>query len=392
MKIGIFTDSYTPSISGVVTSINMLKDGLEALGHEVFIITTTKKHVKKSEEHIIRLKGFPFPFESLREYRFIVFPNLKVRKLKKYNFDIIHIHTEFTIGQLGLKLKKKCNIPLVYTMHTLYEDYIHHVSSFLEKHFKDEAVQIIRNTANKIIEKADVTFVPSAKILHLLKDVMHSHGEICVVPTGLELTPFYDENIKEEDIRKLKEKYGLKDNSLIWTYVGRIAPEKSIEFLIDAFADFRKTHNNAKFLIVGGGYYEYEILKYIKELKLENDCILTGYVKWEVIPMYYHIGNCFVNASITETQGLTFVEALASSCVVIARKDGAVEEIIKNGINGLIYETKEEMLEVIEKTVGDSKLVKKLKQNARLSSNPYTKEEYTKNALNIYKKLVKNKS
>ena len=390
MRIAIFTDSYAPVISGVVTSIKMLRDGLEKLGHEVYVITTTNPQVKKElDPHVIRYIGVPFPFKSLTEYRIVPFSMRKVKKLHELNFDVIHVHTEFTIGQLGIKLKKKYNTPLAYTMHTLYEEYIHHVSAFLEKHFKEESIQIIRNTTKKIVELADATFVPSKKILHLLDDVMHADANINIVPTGLDLAPFRKENFKDEDIARLRKELGIEPDDFVMTYVGRIAPEKDIEFLIEAYEKFVVENKNARFLIVGGGYHEPELAKIIGEKGLEDKIIMTGLVKWEEIGIYYHLGDCFVSASTSETQGLTFVEALAAANVVIATKDEAVESIIENGYNGFIYENENDLLFALKTTMCDKILMDKMRKNALLSAQPYSKEEYSRKALSIYQSIVK---
>src|SRR5690554_6432447 len=121
MRIGIFTDAYKPYLSGVVTSIKTLKDGLEDLGHEVFIITPfAPKQKLETDPTIIRLKGWIVPKKGLKDFRIVPFVQRHLKKIKVLNLDVIHIHTEFSVGSLGLYAGRKLNIPIVYTLHTSY--------------------------------------------------------------------------------------------------------------------------------------------------------------------------------------------------------------------------------------------------------------------------------
>src|SRR5690554_5744655 len=165
MKIGIFTEAYTPLISGVVTSINNLKDGLEALGHEVYVITPyAPKQKYEFNPSIIRLKGFPIPKKSLKGFRLVFFTRRHLRKIKSLNLDVIHIHTEFSMGKLGLQAAKKFNLPVCYTVHTSYQDYTHHISRFMTKFTPRLAKKIAFMINNKFTKKADITIVPTKKI------------------------------------------------------------------------------------------------------------------------------------------------------------------------------------------------------------------------------------
>ena len=156
MRIGLFTDSYNPYVSGVSTSLFMLAEGLRKLGHEVFVITTTSKGAKeydKNYPYIIRFKGIPIPKKGLKMFRYIPFTRRHLKKISQLNLDVIHVHTEFSMGGLALRFKKQNNLPLVYTVHTMYEEYLHFVSKILAKINPKWMLPVLKNLMLKYISK-----------------------------------------------------------------------------------------------------------------------------------------------------------------------------------------------------------------------------------------------
>lgn len=387
MKIGLISDAYYPITGGVSTSLLMLKEGLEALGHEVYVITTTTKGYKeydKNEPNIIRIKGIPFPFKGLRHFRFIPFVGRHLRKIKKLNLDVIHVHTEFSMGSLGKKLRKKTNIPMVFTVHTMYEEYIHYVSKTINKFFHNKMRNNVIRLMRSFIRRSNITIVPSSKT----KDLMINYnieGNYQIVPTGIEMSKFYSKNYSSEQVKKLKESLGLKDE-YICLFVGRISEEKSIDVLVKGF---KKANNeNMKFLIVGDGPYMTNLKNLVKKENLENKVIFTGMVDWDLVGLYYQLGDVFLNASLSETQGLTYIEALASGLPLIVKYDKVLENVVTDEYNGLFFNNDEELPSLINKLSENKNLSKKLKENAYNSVKKYSKEEYAKNAFDIYKKAI----
>ena len=154
MKIGIFTDSYKPYISGVTTSIEMLKKGLEEQGHDVYIVCLKNNgNVSGYTDgnNIIRINGIPLIKRGLKDFRLSFFNYIKVKTLSKYDFDVIHIHTEFSIGLLGLYYAKKKHVPIVYTIHTLWEDYFEYISKFLAKHAKRQMLWGLKKLLSSLL-------------------------------------------------------------------------------------------------------------------------------------------------------------------------------------------------------------------------------------------------
>lgn len=388
MKIGLLTDAYKPVTSGVTTSLLMLKEGLEELGHEVYVIAPTSKKYQdydKDNKYIIRIKGIPFFKNGLKHFRLIPFIKRYVKPVKELNLDVIHVHTEFSLGTLGKALKDRTQIPMVFTVHTLYEEYLHYVSKILNRLFKPYMIKAVKRLMNSFLKRAEVVIVPSTKIEKLML-TYNNEANYKIIPTGLDLNKFYKNNYQEKELLELKKSLNIKDE-FICLYVGRISEEKSIDVLINGFK--QANNSNMKFLIVGDGPYLHELKSLVKKLDLTEKVIFTGMVKWEDVGLYYLISDVFLNASLTETQGLTYIEALASDSAVIVKYDSVLDSVITDGYNGLFFHNDDELPNLINKVSTDKKLMETLKSNAYKSVKKYSKEEYAKNAILAYEEAIK---
>ena len=386
MRIGLFTDTYPPYINGVSTSVHMLKIALENLGHEVFVVTVNQKASSydfEEDGHIIKVPGVK---TGIYDYRLTSMYPLKIaKKIKKMNLDIIHVHTEFSIGSFGRIIAKQLNIPIVATYHTYYEDYLYYVTkgyfNYISKNLLKTLTQFYADkTVNSLI-------VPAEKIKDLFINKYNYKKEIAVIPTGIAIERFYKENIdkkkKEEIYKSLKVD---KDDFLI-LFVGRVAEEKNIKFLIEAHKKLVKEDNKYKLIIVGDG----PDIKNLKELSkdIKDNVVFAGKSLWEDVPCYYDIADIFVTASRSETQGLTVLEALASSTPVVCANDPSYIDAIVPGSNGFVFDTEEEYLENIKKLRKDNKLREEFSINARNYSENFSSSKYAKRVLDVYEKAIK---
>ena len=386
MRIGLFTDTYPPYINGVSTSVHMLKIALENLGHEVFVVTVNQKASSydfEEDGHIIKVPGIK---TGIYDYRLTSMYPLKIaKKIKKMNLDIIHVHTEFSIGSFGRIIAKQLNIPIVATYHTYYEDYLYYVTkgyfNYISKNLLKTLTQFYADkTVNSLI-------VPAEKIKDLFINKYNYKKEIAVIPTGIAIERFYKENVdknkKEEIYKSLKVD---KDDFLI-LFVGRVAEEKNIEFLIEAHKKLVKEDNKYKLIIVGDG----PDIKNLKELSkdIKDNVVFAGKSLWEDVPCYYDIADIFVTASKSETQGLTVLEALASSTPVVCANDPSYIDAIVPGSNGFVFDTEEEYLENIKKLRKDNKLREEFSINARNYSENFSSSKYAKRVLDVYEKAIK---
>lgn len=384
MRIGLFTDTYPPYINGVSTSVLMLKNALEKKGHQVFVVTVNNENMEyKTEENetIIRIPGIPI---GIYDYRLTsIYPIKAVKTIKKWNLDVIHSHTEFGIGTFARFMSKQYNIPLVHTYHTMYEDYIHYIT---KGYFDKSSKKIVEYLTLFYCDKtANELIVPTKKTYDLFKEKYEVNRNIHIIPTGIEIDRFYIENVDKQKIKELKQKYQILKDEFIIIFVGRLAKEKNIEFLIENHKDIIKHNSDVKLLIIGDGPDIEEYDKLIKKLKLEGNVILVGKVPYDEMPNYYQLADIFVTASKTETQGLTVIEAMAAGITPVCIKDESFENVVIDGLNGHIFNNKNEYVKIINKLVDNLDELTTLAKQARLNAEAYSSKYYAERVLDVYK-------
>ena len=381
MRIGLFTDAYYPIISGVSISIGALSTELTKLGHEVYIITNNHDKAE-CEANVLRLGGYKLPMKGLNEYRIGKVTRKKVNEIGKLNLDIIHCHTEFTMGRLGRRAARKFNIPVVHTYHTMYEDYVHFVSKTFSPLLRFVSKWYSKSFANS----ADEVIFPTIKVKNTFdrygyKEVAH------IVPTGIYLERFRKINFKAEDVKKMKTKLGIKDTDFVLLFLGRLSREKSLEELVRRFCDIKQ--ENVKLLLVGGGPDEDVFVNQVKKLGIEDRVIFTGMVCPEDVGMYYQLGDLFVNFSVTETQGLTYIEALASGLPLLVKYDSNLEGVIESGYNGYSFTEDDEFIKLFNKIYSNPIIFNEITNNSSKAIAKFSAENYGKTVEDIYKKLLK---
>lgn len=390
MRVGIFTETYTPYISGLVTSEIMLKKALEKLGHEVYVVTANLEsfHYDYDEkERVLKIPGIPTGIYDSRLTA--IYPIRAVNIIKGWNLDIIHSQTEFAIGTFARIFAKQFDIPLVHTYHTIYEDYVHYIThGYFNKSSKKLAEYFSLFYCDKT---ATELIVPSEKIYRLFKDKYKVERNIHIVPTCIETERFWKENIDSKKLAQLKKKYNLTKKDFVYLFVGRLAEEKNVEFLLEVTKDLVKKYSNFKFMIIGDGPDMEKYQKYSKENHLENNIIFTGKVPWDEIPVYYQLCQVFVTASVTETQGLTVVEALAASIPVVCVDDASFHNVVIPDLNGQLFKTKKQCKEYLIDLYEHPAKRKHMALQARISSDRYGLKYYGEAILDVYRNAIKTK-
>ena len=390
MRIGIFTDSYTPFINGVTTSVLMLKKGLEKKGHTVYVVTVNSENMKyKLEEKgkVLRLPGIPI---GIYDYRLTgIYPIKAINIIKKWNLDVIHCQTEFGVGTFARIIAKQLSIPLVHTYHTMYEDYIHYIT---KGYFNRTGKKIVEYLTLFYCDKtATELVVPTKKAYELFKEKYKVDRNVYIVPTGIEVEKFYLENNKGLNIVKKRESLGLKRDDFVILFVGRIASEKNVELLLTSMRYIVNNCPKAKLLIVGDGPDLNKYKTFVKKQGLEENIIFTGKVPWESIAEYYLISDVFTTASKTETQGLTVIEAMAASLPVVCINDESFTNTVIDNLNGKIFKNKRGYKKAIIELYNDSKELKRLSKQARVSAEMHSSKYFVESILDVYKIAIKNK-
>lgn len=391
MRIGLFTDTYPPFINGVSTSVDMLKKALEKKGHKVYVITVNDSVLKydyDEENRVLKIPGVPIGIYDYRLSR--IYPIRIINLIKSWNLDVIHSHTEFGLGIFARIFAKQFNIPLVHTYHTMYEDYTHYIT---HGYFDKSSKKIVEYLTKFYCETtATELIVPTTKTYQLFREKYKFERNIHIIPTGIEVDRFFEENIDKKLVNKLKKQLGISKNDIVIVFVGRLAEEKNVEFLLNAHQKLVKKQSNAKLLIVGDGPDKEKFEGIAKDLKIENNVIFTGKVAWSEVPYYYHISDIFTTASTSETQGLTVIEAMASEIVPVVINDTAFQGTVTNDLSGYIFATEEEYINCMLKLCNDKKLRSMLSSQARIQSEHLSSAQYAENVLVVYNRALKHKN
>lgn len=392
MRVGIFTESYPPLVNGVSTSILMLEHALTKLGHEVFIITVSdnkKDYVLENNGHILRLPSVNLA--NCYDYKMTsVYPIKAVNMIKKMNLDVIHSNVEFTVGIFARVVSEQLSIPLVHTYHTNWEDYTHYITK--NKKILDDICKKLLKYLVVFFEDKTVTelIVPSNKIYNLFKDKYKFTKNIHIIQTGIEISKFYKENFNQKDINSLKKKLGIKKKDFVVMTVSRLAKEKSVDRIINNHKELVKKYSNMKLLIVGDGPDIDKLKDEAKSLGVSDSVIFTGKVPLSDIPIYYQLGNVFVTASKSETQGLTVVEAISSSLPIVAVKDDSFVNSVIEDFNGFVFTDDEKYINSISKLYEDKDLYNRLSNQSRLLSEDFSSEYFALKVLKVYETAIEN--
>ena len=390
MRIGLFTDTYPPFINGVSTSVAMLKRALEQQGHTVYVVTVSSnalKHEYDEKERILKVAGIPI---GIYDYRLSsIYPVTLINKMKKWNLDVIHSHTEFGVGILARLFAKQFNIPLVHTYHTLYEDYTHYIThGYFEKSSKKIVEYLTKfycdKTANELI-------VPTNKIYSLFKEKYNFTKNIHIIPTGIEVDRFFEENVNKKEVESLKKKLGLKKNEFTILFVGRLAEEKNVEFLIEAQKKLVEYDDHIKLLIVGDGPDKQKYEQLAENLGLKDNIIFNGKAAWEEIPIYYHASSVFATASTTETQGLTVIEAMAAGVPPLCIDDDSFRGTVTDELNGRVFNNQEEYINQVIEFYENKKIIDAYSKQARVQAEHCSSRSYASSVLEVYQRALKEK-
>ncbi len=383
MNIGIFTDTYYPELNGVANSVYILKQELEAKGHTVYVITTTTQNAPEDEKNVFRVPSISCSFVPERRIGLFYQP-LLAKKIRHMNLDVIHTQTEFSLGIFGRIMAKELCLPVVHTYHTIYEDYTHYIKHYISN--ENRAKKLAQLFSRISVRGAEEIIVPTKKVEALL-DSYGVLGDITVIPTGIDLAMF-DRANSDEIRRHYREILNISDASKVILFVGRISMEKNIEELMTYLDEYFHRHEDACFVIIGEGGYREEVLDALHETcRHKHQILFAGAKPWEEIAYYYQIADVFVTASTSETQGLTYIEALASGLAVVARKDTCLEDVIIPGENGFVYETKDEFFEFLDKVLYNNIMSTSdtsWRKRARESVEKYSTRIFADKVENIY--------
>lgn len=375
MKILITTDWYKPVINGVVTSVMNLKYELECLGHEVRVLTLSQDGHQYFCDNAYYIKSFKVRIYPQARATYS-FHNKFIADILDWQPDIIHSQCEWMSFYFARHIAWKLNIPIVHTYHTIYEDYTHYLLMG-----KTISKALVLAASNWACNQCDHIITPTNKARNLLI----SYGvepPITTVPTGIDLEK-YQEPLKAIDRKVLLEKYDIEDDTNLVVCIGRIAKEKNIDEILSNMANLREAFPKLILLVVGGGPYEKELRARTNELGLNDIVKFTGMVPQSEVSNYFKLGKAFVCASQSEAQGLTYIEALASSIPILCKYDPCLDGVLLDDENGYFFEDLESFKLNLKKLL-DEATNSEFSKCAGKSSLKFSKENFGKSIEKIY--------
>ena len=381
MRIAIFTNNYLPNPYGVSGSVESFRKEFERMGHEAYIFAPRWKRYKDENSRVFRYPSldieikkikYPLPFPCSRKMHKI---------LENLELDIIHSQHPNLLGSAAARWARRKNIPLVFTWHTLYDQYAHFVPFVPRRLAAWLAIRNARNYANQ----CDAVIVPTPSVAQIIKKWGVTNKNIVSIPTGVEEDQFA--NPDRESVRK---KYNIGDDEILLFVMTRLTEEKNVEFLVDAALGILKRNNKAKFMLCGDGNLKKRLMKKARAAGLEKRVIFVGIISGDGKKNYYAAGDIFVYASKSETQGMILTEAMYSGLPIVAVRATGARDIVENDRSGfLVAEDIKEFENAAQKLIDDENLRKKFGEEAkRIAREKYTAKICAERMLEFYEKTI----
>lgn len=380
MKILIASDAYKKQTNGVTNMVVTLAEELRQRGHEVKVLALSDTHSSFREGDDYYISSFSSPiYPDARQS--LVLRNRLLRELRRWNPDIIHIHTEFSASRMAKHLAHVNHTPYVMTSHTDYGKFIQPVL-----HSRRLIRRVIKLWSYFAYHNARVLTVPSEKG----RDITRGYRLNCpvvVIPNGIRLEKF-KRALSDEERAALFAKYGLRDNGKLLVSVSRLSREKNLEEIVGYMPELLRRDPEIQLLIVGDGPDRNHLEECVRSLGLENSVVFTGRIPPDEVYRYYHMGSIFVCASNFEVHSLTYLEAMSCSLPLLCRDDPCLADVMEEGVNGFVYHTEREFIDHALNILGDTTLRRSLAEGALRKSDDFSVSRYADRTLALYEKIL----
>ena len=376
MKILITTDWYSPAVNGVVTSVLNLRRELELRGHEVRVLTLSQDLHSSVQDGVTRIgsvaAGLVYPGVRLRT----ALAGRWVRELVEWGPDVVHSQCEFSTFFLARRIAEELNVPLIHTYHTVYEDYTHYFSPSVRL-----GRRAVAALSRWVAARTDCMIAPTGKVRALLQGY-GVRTPVFVVPSGIDLRRFQRPPVPGCRASLLAA-LDIPRENLVLVSVGRLAAEKNLDELLR----FRAAMGDqaVTLLLVGDGPYRSQLEREAAELGLRApQVVFAGMVPPQQVAEWYQLGDLFVSASSSETQGLTYVEALAAGVPARCRADPCLDGVIRDGENGWQFRDFSDFMKKLDAFRTHPEQRQTLSKQAALSAKDYSAEEFARRVEAIY--------
>lgn len=393
MKIALFSDTYPPQINGVATATYTLAETLKKHGHQVMVVTTSLNNQYRTNlcDGVLRIPGLTI--KRLYNYKFSSIYNSKAfRIIKRFEPDVIHVQTEVGIGIFGRIISRNLKVPLLYTYHTMYEDYTYYLTKG-RRPFDFFAKRLVASLSVMIGDSTTEFITTSSKT----KEALRRYGVkkyINIVPNGIDLSAFGRDKIDEKHLEQLRGKYSLEGKFVI-LILGRLAAEKSNDIVVKYLHNFILEHpeyeSRIKLLIVGDGPAKKDLEELATELKMDEMTDFVGSVTHEEVPYFYHLSDLYCSASTSETQGLTYDEAMAARTLVLAKYSENLNEVIKEGVTGFYFKNQVNFSSKLNRILNMKKDEKEriVEEAYKNDYELFSLDKYYERMMNVYRKALR---
>ncbi|MCL6421896.1 glycosyltransferase [Brachybacterium sp. JHP9] len=358
LKVLLTTDWWEPAVNGVVASVMTLRRQLELLGCDVRVLTLSAGMRSTASGRVYRLGSISASMIYDHARVGTILQKRILSAILRWGPDVIHSHCEFTTHVWARRIARELDIPLVHTYHTIYEDYTHYYSPS-----RTMGRKAVAGFSRHVLERTDAVIAPTAKVASLLHSY-HVHRPVHVIPTGLELDRFRPAMTPEEgaEAAALRMSLGIAPQQKVLLSVCRLAKEKNLERVIADVAAARR--EDAVLVLVGDGPHREQLEAQAARLGIGEHVRFVGTVDPRDVPRWYRAGDVFVSASLSETQGLTFIEALASGLPLLCYRDPSIAAVVLEGRTGHMVESSAEFIARLDQMLGDDAALEQMAARA----------------------------
>lgn len=385
MHIAFFTNTYLPIVSGVVRSVESFREALTKQGHNVFIFAQSNDDYEDNERFIFRYPSFSLPIQSDVPAIIPVSPFVE-QLLPFIKPDVIHTHHPFLLGQTAARKAEELSIPLVFTFHTQYTEYTHYFplpQEIIQEFLKDA----IQNWLQEFMQRCQHIVIPSESMKEILVTDYGLRDLFTVIPTGLNLEPY-----RHADGKAIRSREGWQDD-IVLVSMGRLAMEKNWQNVLQAAQKVHRDHPEMRLVIIGDGPEKSELQELAAELGIAERVTFTGELLFADIPAYLKAADLFMFASVTETQGLVTMEAMAAGLPIVAVDASGTRDIVEDGKQGfLVPDDPDALADSVNRLLAAPEKMKKFQRSALKKAKTFDMENCSKHLIKVYEQAIEDKA
>jgi glycosyltransferase involved in cell wall biosynthesis len=385
MQIAFFTNYYLPVVNGVSRSVESFREALMDMHHNVFIFAQTHTGYDDKAPFIFRYPTVVLPTKVEVPAVIPVSPFVD-QLLPLLKPDVIHTHHPILLGQTAARKAKELNVPLVFTFHTRYQEYSHYIP-LPQEVFQDFLKGAIQNWLKDFMRLCQHVVIPSESMKEILIRDYGLRDCYTVIPTGMDLQPY-----EQADGQAMRSRMGWQ-NDKVMISVGRLAQEKNWIVLLQAFRKVYQKHPDLRLVLIGEGPQRQELETLAAELGIAERVMFTGELSFADVPSYLKAADLFTFASITETQGLVTMEAMAAGLPVVAVDASGTRDIVEDGKQGfLVPEDAAALAKSMDRVLKSPTLMKRFKRNALRTAKTFAVKTQAEKLVDVYRQAIQDKA